>query len=806
MNPINFEEGEVFERNLGGKAKNLNILKNYFNVPEYILIPGNKISKYLNEIGITPKIIKEAFNGTEKERRNLRRKIMGKPFKPTLNKLNKLNNKIIVRSAALGEDSSKYSFAGIYESKKTTKAREDLEKSISFVIKTAFSERVFHYSKQIGLSTFPKLSIIIQNYISNPLYSGVSFATTRYNEKEGILINVAKGSTENAVLGKNICEIFIEGNKFPKSPIPKKIIMGVYKSSKKIEKLFGKPQDIEWCYTNNSLYVLQSRPITKNIDEEIIIWDNSNISESYSGIVLPLTCSFAQFVYSRVYKDVAKNSNIDRKKIKKHSNVLNNLLGFHYGRFYYNMNNWYKMLTLFPGYDRNKENLEMMISAKSKSELDLKHKKSVTTKDKIKYYSHIIRRLIFFNKELNIFKKNTKSYLERAKQKRLESLNLSQLWDEFKNYQKNLLNYWSITVDNDFLAMTWFGLYKKIATNKGLSDSEIIQQISNLKSVISAEQVSKLKMLSVIAFQNEKRVGLAKKKKWEECYLDMLLDEKIKNKINSYTNIYGGRFANELKLEAQDLDSDPEYLAELLYSYYKMRKFVAPTTKLKSNNHNSFLLKFLSKKAKHYLKNREELRLLRSQAFSYTRKLFIVIGKLFCDTKRIDKSEDIFYLTLNEIRQSIYGGRTNLKTIIKKRKEDYKKYSSVELDSVLITRGNETPTFRNNKKVVVTKTLQGKGCSRGTISGRITIMNKFKLPEKPLDIVVVKHTDPGWTPLFGLCKGLIVENGGILSHAAIISRELNLPCIIGVKDATRILKEGSEVIMDASLGKIEVTK
>ena len=83
-------------------------------------------------------------------------------------------------------------------------------------------------------------------------------------------------------------------------------------------------------------------------------------------------------------------------------------------------------------------------------------------------------------------------------------------------------------------------------------------------------------------------------------------------------------------------------------------------------------------------------------------------------------------------------------------------------------------------------------------------MHEFKLPKKPLEIVVVKHTDPGWTPLFGICKGLIVENGGLLSHAAIISRELNLPCIIGVENATKLLKDGQQISMDGSTGKINI--
>ncbi|MDP6642178.1 MAG: PEP-utilizing enzyme, partial [Candidatus Nanoarchaeia archaeon] len=64
--------------------------------------------------------------------------------------------------------------------------------------------------------------------------------------------------------------------------------------------------------------------------------------------------------------------------------------------------------------------------------------------------------------------------------------------------------------------------------------------------------------------------------------------------------------------------------------------------------------------------------------------------------------------------------------------------------------------------------------------------------------------DPGWTPLFGLCEGIIVEHGGLLSHAAIISRELNLPCIIGLKNATKNLKDGQTITLNGFTGEVTI--
>jgi pyruvate,water dikinase len=90
--------------------------------------------------------------------------------------------------------------------------------------------------------------------------------------------------------------------------------------------------------------------------------------------------------------------------------------------------------------------------------------------------------------------------------------------------------------------------------------------------------------------------------------------------------------------------------------------------------------------------------------------------------------------------------------------------------------------------------LQGTTSSSGTIRGKVRVFTEFFLPQEiDFDILVACHTDPGWVPLIGLSKGLIVENGGLLSHASIVTRELGIPAAIGVKNATTILKTGDMV-------------
>ena len=100
--------------------------------------------------------------------------------------------------------------------------------------------------------------------------------------------------------------------------------------------------------------------------------------------------------------------------------------------------------------------------------------------------------------------------------------------------------------------------------------------------------------------------------------------------------------------------------------------------------------------------------------------------------------------------------------------------------------------------------LKGTGCSKGIVKGKVKVVLDLVNDEvEEGDIVVTKSTDPSWVMVFPLLKGLIVEKGSLLSHSAIISREMNIPAIVGVQGATSLLKTGDYIQFDGSTGIIK---
>jgi pyruvate,water dikinase len=295
-------------------------------------------------------------------------------------------------------------------------------------------------------------------------------------------------------------------------------------------------------------------------NQEPIVWDSSNIAESYSGVVLPLTCSFAQDIYRIVYENVARSSRVPEKKIQAYNDVFVNLLGFHYGRFYYNMNNWYKMLTLFPGSKRNRDNLNQMITAKSN--LSVNYLEDISLWLRITYYPHLLFRYLSFDKDILRFTNHVEQALHDFYGKEY-GRDMAELISLYHQMRKDLLFRWSITVDNDFLAMTFFGWLKKSALRGGVSEQDIVGIISDMDHLVSAEQVEALRQVAQQFGQYPTLVQMAKQERFSECQNLLCSDKKYEpgcGALTAYLEKYGGRFANELRLETPDLDSDPAHI------------------------------------------------------------------------------------------------------------------------------------------------------------------------------------------------------------------------------------------------------
>ena len=890
----NHNENTVFEEKIGKKAQNLlELAANGFNVPHFSVITNRyfkeiilkEIEMYNQEAGNNDEIKdwEAVFSGnTERKIENIIRIIKNHKIKEEFEKEieNALNEEsyYAVRSSSIEEDSSNFSFAGQFETYLYVKKENMLEK-IKEVWISSFSNHVMKYRKEGKINNEINVPAVIIQEMVNSEKAGVGFSVNPVNNNyDEVVISGTYGLGTSIVDGDENGDLFIYNKKtkeIKKEIRTKKIRQVLDFENKKIkteeinieeeilndseicelgeniiniEKYYGKPQDMEWAFEKEKLYILQSRPITtlEKTDKKTyntIIWDNSNIVESYPEITLPLTFSFIRKAYSDVYKRFSEITGVPAKVVESYQDIYDNMLGLLKGRVYYNLINWYKLLMLFPNSKGNSKFMEQMMGVKKELSEENLNENLLEAEGKMtgfeKFRNKLEKYKAGFTLFMNMFlieKKAEKFYKIidenlNGKNSDLSNKNIKELKKYYKFLENKFLKNWEIPIINDFLVMVWFGLSKKMAEKYIKDDFEkahntLIAQEGN--SMISVEPSKYIKKMSLMikndkSLKDEIRNIINKNEKSLIEIFKLTQNAEFNSTLNEYMEKFGDRTVHELKLEAPTLREEPLFLIKMIYSLsitenvqeHAKRNILEEQKKiydsLKINPIKKYLLKKTLFYAKKFIRLRENLRYERTKVFGTVRKIMKKMGVHLKNNNLINNEKDVFYLTVDEIFGLVDGSiiDVDLKKLIELRKEEYKKYETEAiLPDRFLTRGFLGENFYYEdlagNSQLDENTLQGTGCSKGIVKGKVKIvLNPMDTQVEDGDIIITKSTDPSWVMVFPLLKGLIVEKGSLLSHSAIISREMNIPAIVGVQGATSILKTGDMVQFDGSTGIIK---
>jgi pyruvate,water dikinase len=167
------------------------------------------------------------------------------------------------------------------------------------------------------------------------------------------------------------------------------------------------------------------------------------------------------------------------------------------------------------------------------------------------------------------------------------------------------------------------------------------------------------------------------------------------------------------------------------------------------------------------------------------------------------EKEDIFYLTFAELQDVV---RTNQSgpQLIAERKEEFLTYQGLTPPRVLTSDG-EAVSGAYRRDDAPAGALIGLPVSAGIIEGRArVILDMSKADLEAGDILVTAYTDPSWSPLFVGISGLVTEVGGLMTHGSVIAREYGLPAVVGVADATRLIRDGQQIRLHGTDGYIEL--
>ncbi|WP_374031110.1 phosphoenolpyruvate synthase [Bdellovibrio bacteriovorus] len=618
---------------------------------------------------------------------------------------------------------------------------------------------------------------------------------------------------------------------------------GLYRLGQRIQEQYHRPQDIEWAVESGKIYILQTRPVT-SLDQDLIgypnLWDNSNIIESYGGLTSPLSFSFALRNYKAVYVQFCEVLGVPNDIIKDMDSYLSYMLGSLDGRVYYNLFNWYKLVGVLPGFKQNREFMETMMGVSEALSDEIANRikphpswdtpvgrlrKAITGFNFIKYHFTIQSVVDDF---LTTFHKD----YDRFRAMPLKRMRGDQLIRVYMDVERNMLGRWKAPIINDFLCMVHFGLLRKLTTTwlKELDSTIQNDLLAGEGGLESAEPTKALLRLAAKANQNEglrKLIEETDPKEGLEALNQSQYTEFYKLVLD-YLDRFGFRCMSEMKLEEIDLLTDPSYLFVCLKNYLKSGQVEAHDDTHEKNLRQQAEAKvaghltgfkqkiyfWVLKHARKAVKNRENTRFARTRIYGIARTIFQIIGEDLASLGALENPRDIFWLTIEEVF-GIYNGTLpsfDLKAFVELRKKDYARFTE-ETDPRVMTRG---AVYWNNKFIkeedlsqVSSETgdwdLKGLPCCPGVLEGVVkVIINPSDNLDLNGEILVTARTDPGWVPLYPAISGLLVERGSLLSHSAIVAREMGIPAIVSIPGLTKKLKTGMRVRIDAKAGTIKI--
>jgi phosphohistidine swiveling domain-containing protein len=546
-------------------------------------------------------------------------------------------------------------------------------------------------------------------------------------------------------------------------------------------------------------------------------WDNSNIVESYPGVCSPLTFSFARYVYREVYRQTAMLFGVDRRLIDKKYRKLETFLGYFDGRFYYNLETWCTLIANLPGFSANPALLQEMMGVRPDDRISVPPSKTPPlTALRLAFifaYHHFAlpgmtaRWIADFDRDFRETVRDLDSAVDGY-----DALNL------YCAVEYRYLRDWQIPILNDFAVMVYSGLLRSFS-RKYLGHELEPARISHIGGGGTARMVAKLREIAQVVRADRRLLAEMQRLSHAQLWEEMNSRPQVRDQLQAFLADFGLRNGHDLKLETPNLEEDPALFVELIKQYVqagatrptadgRKRKGYAPDESAHLSLPKRLVVDYFAGQAKRAMRRREEMRLKRSQIFGAMRKIFLKMGSYLAERGVIPERDDVFFLEMDEILQLLQGTSTtqDVRPVVAQRKRELAVAEGRTVRPHFRTSG--IPSLDGSWRVsdereVISGELSGIPNYPGVVTGEVVVMERPDFSQDVKNkILVCQQTDPSWVPFLGLIAALVVERGGILSHAAIVSRELKVPSIIGVANATRVLRSGQMVTLDSKVGKV----
>ncbi len=688
---------------------------------------------------------------------------------------------LAVRSSAIGEDSQQASAAGQYETILNVTNKAELRQAIAQVQASYHHPSAVEYRRRSS-SEDAAMGVLIQQQVQS-VFSGVAFSRDPISQQgEAVIIEAVSGSPTQIVSGKVTPEQYrvvvadnekltclqFEGN----GKVPEALIKQVAYLARRLERRYlGIPQDIEWSYDGQNLWVLQARPITTLLP----LWTRKIAAEVIPGVIHPLTWSINSPLTCGVWGEIFTIVLGERAKRLDFTTTAT----LHYSRAYFNAS---LLGEIFLEMGLPPESLEFLTRGASMSKPALD-----STLANLPGLTKLLKREIDLDRD---FKSDYRQLfipgLTQLSNVVIADLSLDQLLARI----------------DLILDLLHRGTYYSILAPLSAAIRQAVlgakeEQIDNSVT----PEVASLRAMRLLAADARQILDNT------ECEAEQIFEklakipagQSILYEIDELIQDYGYLSEVGTDISVPTWRENPQIVRQLFIQLLQAPQLqnVADSRPEQAN--------LVQKRVD--LKGR--VTEVYSRLLAELRWTFLALEQIWLESGVLTQLGDIFFLELEEVRHLVVNPdvafKNHLLKLVADRRSQFSQDSQIPQIPAVVYGYNPphpiAPVIDPSDNILV-----GIPASQGQIEGRVKVVRTLQ-EAHDIDkntILVVPYTDSGWAPILVQAGGLIAEAGGKLSHGAIIAREYGIPAVMDVRGATYLLQDGQQVRINGYKGTVEI--
>ena len=822
---VGITHSKVTDR-LGIKGDNLrNLLCEGFAVPETHCLTAEAYEFFLERNGLWGKISPILCNhdiSSYMKAKQIRQIFLGATIPGEIQEeiiedsiMSKGSGRWAIRSSSNFEDLKMASFAGLHDTYLNIEGYDQIVDAIKKCWISLWSERAIVYRERHSLDHSAAVMAVLIQRMVEAKWSGVVFTVHPLSSQSNtMLIEYCDGIGEALVSGKvtpKTVSIEKETMSVSHSEDSEAIffeydqLLKLGKLSLKIEETMGSPQDIEWVHDGTSFSILQSRPISSNAISQVTtpdkIWTRANIGEVLPDAVTPLTWA--------IFRTTLMGQKLSEKTAEEGANDRKfDQIALINGRGYVRLDLFLDSFCYLPFVTPEIMNLVLGVKMPANIKDYERPRGIVVSMAKglfLLALSGIFPRLSWMAKSLPSLAAAKSGGLEKIIEWNRLCFRLHLKCTAYAvgafAFLVCCLRRWIPNNIEELIPLIMVGN----------ADLQTAAQGTNLLDL--ARYVNDQPALKKLMFDSQNWIRV------ESQLASINGGAKFLSMLEGFLAQNGARAAGEFELAVPRWREDPSFVLMIIKRFLSAAdsNFIFPDQRTRLKKREKAIGEIADQltplkrcaffRALRTYRNfstfRENMKYRLMEGYSELRNRFTAMAKTLVNASVLSEEADVFFLEPQEIKALMNArcGDEGITRLAAERRKQYEMLKKEPAPDLMFY-----DMFTTNHSVV--GRMSGIGCSPGVAEGIARVLKDISEATllEPGEILVTPHTDPGWTPLFIICKGLVTETGGFLSHGATVAREYGIPAVVSVAGATEKIKTGDLIKVDGNRGMVVVVE